>query len=52
MGYRVYARDCDGYGDVLWLPTYDTYEDAYEQGRAVFENNSEITYMDVWEVSR
>lgn len=50
MGYAVFVTDCDGYGRVAWLPVYDTYEDAYEQGRAVFENDSEITRMDVWEV--
>lgn len=51
MGYKIYARDCDGYGEVMWLPVYDTYEEAYERTLSLRED-SEYTRIDIHEVTQ
>ena len=49
MGYKVYARDCDGYGEVMWLPTFDTYEEA-EQRTLSLREDTEYGRIDIYEV--
>jgi hypothetical protein len=41
--YYIVGRDCDGVGEILWAPSFDTEEEAQEYVDTKIEFDSDLT---------